>query len=123
MIKQKIPLINYYRNYHIYSEFGKRSDLINNKIFVQDFDELQNNLVDQESISSFFIENEKWCTSVKKFIYKWAVNFSHFVKLKYGINENYEHSQILKFKVPPLKLNPTFNNKSIVSAAILSSNR
>ena len=87
MVKQKISLNNYYRNYHIHSEFGKRSDIINNKIFKQDFEELNINLVDHQTISSFFIENEKWCTSLKKFIYKWASNFSYFVRLKY-INED-----------------------------------
>jgi hypothetical protein len=86
MIKEVLALMNFYRNYKIFNEQieKKGNDVFSSDITYRDIDELSRNLVPENTISNFFTVNQKWCDSIKKYIYQWSINLAKGIRIKYS---------------------------------------
>ena len=84
MLKALLPLMNYYRNYHIYNKnVEQQDDIFNNNMTFKDEDEIAEYLVPESSITEFWTLNPEFINTFKNHVYEWATRLGKLIRLKY----------------------------------------
>ena len=84
MLKALLPLMNYYRNYHIYNKnVEQQDDIFNNNMTFKDEDEIAEYLVPESSITEFWTLNPEFINTFKNHVYQWATRLGKLIRLKY----------------------------------------
>jgi len=85
MVKELLALLNYYRNYHLFSkDIESQRDIFNAESFnYEDTDEISKNLIPESELNEFWKENVNWVNWFKQKIFNWAVNMSKIIIKKF----------------------------------------
>jgi len=94
ILKDKISLFNYFRNYKIIdpSIENQKTNLIsisssniniNNVFELNDKDNLNGALIDDAVFKEFMQVNKNWVEAMKKYILQWSIGLARYIKLKF----------------------------------------
>ena len=85
MAKDVLALYNYYRNYHVYNSFLESdTNYFAGSVLPKDKDEIGEKMIPEDKISAFFELYPNRVEHFKKYIYKWSVNLSKFIRMKFA---------------------------------------
>ena len=78
-----LPLMNYYRNNHLYKKEVESQDNIFDNIVLNDEDEYADFLIPENSITQFLELNAEFVDTFKNYVYSWACRLGKLIRLKY----------------------------------------
>ena len=78
-----LPLMNYYRNNHLYKKEVESQDNIFENIVLNDEDEYACFLIHENAIIQFLELNAEFVDTFKNYVYSWACRLGKLIRLKY----------------------------------------